>query len=524
MPDKPQNSFGTGSFTIAAWVKTTYTGLMETVVDKSSYAELSPGNGYSLSVDGGKVHFRYGSGWPTQGDHYSNISVNDGAWHFVVAEVCRDTTSIPPYVGAWIYVDGQVTSFPSNSVYLGDIDDSAPLTIGIGGMTLMGPREGQFQGSIDELQLYSCCIGPGAAQILGSSLGYCRDQCSVPPVVSACPPYAVVPLTVLTSTAGPQTFTYTISAGWPGQCNPAPTRFDPVTGIINTSGVSLPCTGSAKIKVYLPAGLLSGQTTCYTITVRNQYTGQCCQCSGEILYDCSLKGTGGSGGSGGTQEFVKVRPKASTPLLFTVQNSGSVSYQSAYSVIGRAADGDSTNQNVSLNGLAPGTPVTGVLSLAPGQTAVIPLQAALVQFQPMTVHDVVLSLNADGRPGMESFASVSMLSVVPRDTTGLQAELAGQPPASGGRAGLLPSGPNPFRDRTEIKFRLPAQDPNVAVEIFDVAGRLVRRLHSGPLPAGIERLSWDGRDGAGQAVSSGIYFVAIRSEQAKMRMLLVRVK
>ena len=42
--------------------------------------------------------------------------------------------------------------------------------------------------------------------------------------------------------------------------------------------------------------------------------------------------------------------------------------------------------------------------------------------------------------------------------------------------------------------------------VFDVAGRRVRSLVDGPLPAGRHEVAWDGRDQAGRAVASGTYF------------------
>jgi flagellar hook assembly protein FlgD len=40
-----------------------------------------------------------------------------------------------------------------------------------------------------------------------------------------------------------------------------------------------------------------------------------------------------------------------------------------------------------------------------------------------------------------------------------------------------------------------------------VSGRLVQRLESGPRQAGIHAVRWDGSDGRGRVVPSGVYFV-----------------
>jgi len=65
--------------------------------------------------------------------------------------------------------------------------------------------------------------------------------------------------------------------------------------------------------------------------------------------------------------------------------------------------------------------------------------------------------------------------------------------------------PNPIRSGgTTFMLDLP-RDVRGTVKVFDVAGRLVRELSDGTLSAGQNRLSWDGRDGGGQAVASGLY-------------------
>jgi endonuclease/exonuclease/phosphatase family metal-dependent hydrolase len=65
--------------------------------------------------------------------------------------------------------------------------------------------------------------------------------------------------------------------------------------------------------------------------------------------------------------------------------------------------------------------------------------------------------------------------------------------------------PNPFLDETAVRLSLPSST-TVIVEVYDVAGRRVATLADGPLPAGENRLSWDGRDERGRDVASGIYF------------------
>ncbi len=69
--------------------------------------------------------------------------------------------------------------------------------------------------------------------------------------------------------------------------------------------------------------------------------------------------------------------------------------------------------------------------------------------------------------------------------------------------------PNPFSISTTITYTL-AQAGRVTITVFDLAGRRVSALLDESLPGGTHALAWDGRDGAGKTLPSGVY--AIRFE------------
>lgn len=70
--------------------------------------------------------------------------------------------------------------------------------------------------------------------------------------------------------------------------------------------------------------------------------------------------------------------------------------------------------------------------------------------------------------------------------------------------------PNPFRDNTTFTFEL-ARTEVVDLAVYDVSGRLVRRLVQGTLGAGPQRFEWDARDGSGRPVPAGVYFFRLRA-------------
>jgi hypothetical protein len=73
---------------------------------------------------------------------------------------------------------------------------------------------------------------------------------------------------------------------------------------------------------------------------------------------------------------------------------------------------------------------------------------------------------------------------------------------------LSQNSPNPFSASTRIVFGL-REAADVRVRIYDVAGRLVRDLVDSHFAASRHVVAWDGRDDAGRAVASGMYFYRI---------------
>jgi len=72
--------------------------------------------------------------------------------------------------------------------------------------------------------------------------------------------------------------------------------------------------------------------------------------------------------------------------------------------------------------------------------------------------------------------------------------------------------PNPFRGTTTVAFELPRPAP-VRLSVYDVAGRLVRRLADAPYEAGAHRIPWDGKTRTGSEAASGIYIVRLEAER-----------
>jgi hypothetical protein len=97
------------------------------------------------------------------------------------------------------------------------------------------------------------------------------------------------------------------------------------------------------------------------------------------------------------------------------------------------------------------------------------------------------------------------LAVVVRSST----PLAVHPTGLGRPAALLVPASNPYRAGDAIAFQLP-HGGQATLDLHDVAGRHLRRLVDADLGPGTHGTTWDGRDGQGRPVRSGVVFLRLR--------------
>ena len=93
---------------------------------------------------------------------------------------------------------------------------------------------------------------------------------------------------------------------------------------------------------------------------------------------------------------------------------------------------------------------------------------------------------------------------------------------------LLANYPNPFNPETWIPYQL-AESGEVALTIYGINGKMVRRLEVGYKAAGMYRsrsraVYWDGRNGLGEQLASGVYFytLTVGKFTATRRMLILK--
>jgi hypothetical protein len=75
---------------------------------------------------------------------------------------------------------------------------------------------------------------------------------------------------------------------------------------------------------------------------------------------------------------------------------------------------------------------------------------------------------------------------------------------------LLGMFPNPFRERAEIRFSLPAST-QARLCVYNIAGECVALLAERRLAAGVHHVAWGGRDASGRALPAGVYLLRLEA-------------
>ena len=83
--------------------------------------------------------------------------------------------------------------------------------------------------------------------------------------------------------------------------------------------------------------------------------------------------------------------------------------------------------------------------------------------------------------------------------------------------------PNPFNPSTAINYELPF-DGIVKVSIYDAKGKLVKTLLNRHQTAGFKTLAWNSLDRNGNAVSAGLYFCRLTTNESQQSMKMVLLK
>jgi hypothetical protein len=103
-------------------------------------------------------------------------------------------------------------------------------------------------------------------------------------------------------------------------------------------------------------------------------------------------------------------------------------------------------------------------------------------------------------------SSTAVSKVNPQRSESFAPELVGIPK----EFQLRQNYPNPFNAETVIEYALP-KDSHVKLTVYNLLGQTVRTLVDGVQQAGFKRVRWNGLNGVGRELTSGVYFVQLQT-------------
>src|SRR5262249_28492599 len=122
----------------------------------------------------------------------------------------------------------------------------------------------------------------------------------------------------------------------------------------------------------------------------------------------------------------------------------------------------------------------------------------------------IRDLNGDGKPDLavanHGTTTVSVLLQV-GGSTGVP-----MPPSASGV--VLLARPNPATNRAAIECVLP-RGGEIALRVYDAAGRLVERLAHGWMEPGTHETEWSARTASGDRAKPGIYFIELQANRQR---------
>ncbi len=99
-------------------------------------------------------------------------------------------------------------------------------------------------------------------------------------------------------------------------------------------------------------------------------------------------------------------------------------------------------------------------------------------------------------------------------------------PAAPAISFIAPPAPNPAGGSVRFTLGISADDAGapVRIAVYDLAGRVARVLHDGPLPAGIRPFTWNLSGAGGARLAPGIYLIRARTrtQEKTQRLVVVR--
>jgi hypothetical protein len=395
---------GTGSFTIDAWVKkATVDSTIQVIVDHRQ-ENFGPVLGYSwflggsnnqalqLGDAGGFVNWPGGSATAIPGDN---------KWHLAAVVVNRGTTTPT----ATFYVDGVAVGTPVNiSAVPGNINPPAGTPFRVGSRS--SSVSGNFRGGIDEVEFFPRALTAlEIAKIYkAGAAGKCKNEVKAP-ATSYCRGTLFQPVTawVCNNTNAPAFYSWnfsTLGVG-PGCTFAGPTGFLPASGVLGplAPGACAP----VSINIFTPTGQPNFTTSCYAFTATNTSTGEATSATGKLTRWCGILPTDPT-----NPTLVSTNLK-SLPVAIVNEESAPIELTYRVRIQENDLDDDGISDvpgSISLNGLPPGEPYIGTLSIAPGTIGEVPVAASFDAPEGSSLYTILIEADTTGTGDFQAFQTI----------------------------------------------------------------------------------------------------------------------
>ena len=409
IPTDPSLNFGQfENLSIDAWIRPRTVQGLPVIAEKRTGPEGPGVVGFSFFLFNGDLAFQisHGSSFTT---FISTLPVPADVWSHVAVVVRRTE-------GIRLFVNGESQSFALN-VTPADISNSADLTLGVPSQGFNIPDP--FDGWLDEVEIFNRALSD--REVFGifqaGRLGKCKITMDVPWDTYVCAEDDRVFPEIRICNRGVESELYRLElAGLPeghlGLCNaegpsqfvptpPIPIRVGPGTCIARRIAIPRPpsLNESGKVACW-EARLVDLEDTVIladhgTLRDRRSYC---------VRTPRSVSGVGPSGSVAG---FEITDVQVAQDLAFEIQ---------AFEP-GMVPD----TEIISVNGLPPGEPLTGTLSLRPGEATRLEVDLSATAQGPSDFFDLLLSADVDGNGEMEALSSVSLLPTATDCLDGLDA-------------------------------------------------------------------------------------------------------
>lgn len=508
--------FANGSFAIATWINVASSTVSpRMIVEKRARLTTSTSGyatrGWALYLNGLQSYLEIGTGSTPQ--IMPGPVLTADTWSHLVVSVDRAGGH-----GRW-YLNGSPIAALDFVPLTGLVSSKGDVSIGQPSPPF--GAAGGFQGCIGDLSLFSAPLTSAAvSKAYGTGqTGWCPEFAVMPQVTTMCKSQtsAQVCFNICNNNATAQSYHWSL-AGLPvgaGCSYAGPTQFSPSAGVVAVPPGS--CSPPICVTIQRPVGFTAqNATSCFALTFVNDATGACRSRSATLRADNSCW--------------------CATPLQ---QGVVSVPGLAAGGIVGigiwrlcdpvatlayqlRAVWLDAEHPDplvLRLNGLPPGTPVTGSVTAASGADKQLSVNVSYANgYDPAARYEIVLEADTDGDGVMETLCG----SVV--EATYDSTERVNAPAGDAADHGVrLLTNPNPFLGATTIGFAL-ASATQVELGVYDLSGRLVRSLARGHLGAGAHRIEWNGRDDEGRRATPGVYFVRLEGGAHPVEAKLVKVQ